>query len=90
MKYLDELYESIKFVNETPGASFDMDRTTELFAKIEEQLKMLETILQKKVNIYDEIYSCVDYEDYRDSFGYVQEKFNLSESEFNQIKTALK
>lgn len=90
MNQLKELYESIKFVNETPNASFDMDKINDLFAKIEKKLKMLEVILDKKVNIYDEIYSCVDYEDYRDSFGYVQEKFNLSESEFNQIKTALK
>lgn len=90
MNQLKELYESIKFVNETPNASFDMDKINEMFDKIEKKLKMLETILAKKVNIYDEIYSCVDYEDYRDSFGYIQEKFNLSESEFNQIKTALK
>lgn len=90
MKYLDELYKSIKFVNETPGASFDMDKVDSLFDKVENRLKMLETLLRKKVNIYDEIYSCVDYEDYRENFGYVQETFNLSESEFNQIKTALK
>lgn len=54
--------------------------------KIEMALKALEVIIDKKVNVYDEIYQTNDYEDYLANFGYTQPQFNLTEEQYNLIK----
>lgn len=58
-------------------------------AIVEKELKALEIILKKKVNVYDEIYQTNDYEDYKENFGYTQAQFDLTEEEYYLIKGLL-
>lgn len=56
MKLIDELYDTIRFVNETPNAVFDMDKIEDIFAAIEDKLQfyeILEQALDKCYVIYE-------------------------------------
>lgn len=46
MKLIDELYDTIRFVNETPNAVFDMDKIEDIFAAIEDKLQFYEKLEQ--------------------------------------------
>lgn len=55
---LDELYDTIKFVNETPNAIFDMDKIEDIFALFNDKLQFYETLeqaLDKCYVIYEDM-----------------------------------
>lgn len=80
-KGLDAL-EKLRQNNKDNSHLFD----DELLETIEKELKALEIIIDKTVNVYDEIYETNDYEDYIANFGYTQLQFNMTKEEYELVK----
>ena len=49
-------------------------------------LKALELIVNKRVDFFEEIIKMQDYEDYDSNYSYLEDRFFLSESEWNLLK----
>jgi len=62
---------------------------SEYVSIIEKELKALKIIRNRCVNTYDEIFSCNTYEEYKTTYHYSQEKFNLTEEEWKLLKEEL-
>ena len=84
LEALAELYSYIK-----PGFDYQTAKAVEDYKIIEKELKALEIIRNRCVNTYDEIFSCDTYEEYKSTYHYSQEKFNLTEEEWKLLKEVL-
>ena len=51
--------------------------------------KVVEIIRNRCVNTHDEIFSCDTYEEYKATYHYSQEKFNLTEEEWKLLREVL-
>ena len=49
-------------------------------------LKALELIVNKRVDFFEEVIKMQDYEDYTSNYSYLEDRFFLSESEWNLLK----
>lgn len=52
----------------------------------EKKCEILSILKRTKVNLYDEVYGCEDYEEYLELFTYAQDSLNLTEKEFYLLK----